>query len=415
MNGWLTATTGIKRAALRVAGARRWQLGVATDVLSSVGNFTVTIAIARTSGLGSLGMFAVAFSIYVLVTGTTRATVSETVISAPGWRSNFQEAGRRIVMLAGLSAGVTVLVGVITRSPYVVVVGLALPGLAIYDHVKIMSMSVWRPAIALRQEGVWTAVSALALLSSFVKPLEPTVTFAVWAGVGACLGFYNAWRHGIHVLPGWKVSDSAQSSRTSAGFGFDYLASSGVAQLVPSALAVVSGPSVVGALRGAGSMLSPITALTSPARSLIIPRMLADSDQSASTRIRRGVATTGLLASLVLSLGLVVLVLPDRAGRLLLGSNWEFAEPLLPALLCELLFAIASIVPMVGHRVAQAARRTLTIHLGVAPIRLAVVIAASVAGGAAGAAWALAGISMTLCGLWWISFVLIAQRHAERP
>jgi hypothetical protein len=160
-------------------------------------------------------------------------------------------------------------------------------------------------------------------------------------------------------------------------------------------------------------MLSPITALISPARSLIIPKMLTDSGLSPATHIRRGVATTGMLVVLVMTLGVGILLLPDGAGRLLLGSNWDFAEPLLPALLCELVFAVAATAPMVGHRVAQAARRTLSIHLSIAPFRLAVVIAASIVGGASGAAWALAGVSMTLCGVWWLSFVLIVQKNAE--
>jgi O-antigen/teichoic acid export membrane protein len=411
-NSFGSVSNGLKQTALRGIAARRWHLGVTTDVLSSIGNFTATIAVARTAELSGLGMFAVAFSIYVLVTGTTAATVTDTVISNPGWQANFQPAGRRITMIAGTAGLLTVAVGLAIASPYLMIVGWALPGLAIYDHVKVISMSVWRPRIAVQQEATWASISLLALATTFVTDLQPTVTFAVWAGTGAALGLLNGWRLGIHLRPGWSAL--ALNSRSSAGFGLDYLAGHGVAQLIPSTLAVVSGPSVVGALRGAGSMLSPIVALTNPVRSLIIPRMVKDSKRSAASYIQRGVSTTALLTVLVMALGSVLLMLPDAVGRLLLGSNWVHAEPLLPPLLCELVFIVASIVPMAGHRVAQAARRTLSIHVGSTPIRLAVVVGASALGGAIGVAWAMAGISMSFSALWWYSFIRLARR-AEEP
>ena len=374
----------------------------------------LAIMIARNAGLNELGEFGVAFSVYALVTGLTRSAVAESVLTLRSWKSVFERSGRDVSSIATAAGLLVVCVGVVLDLRYLVALGFALPGLALYDYLKVIDMAVGRPKFAMAQECLWILSVVLLIGLANVISVSPFMVFVGWSVAGAAVGIAHALVAGVGVRPGWGANRS--EARIAAGFGTDYLVSSGMAQLTPSILAIVVGNAVVGSLRGAATLLGPIALVAATARSLLIPYLVAAQHLDAQAQMRRAGRTTWLLVAAVFPFTIAVAVIPDGVGRMLLGSNWAFAEPLMPALAIELLFAMAGSVPFAGHRASRASGRTLRIRLGLAPVRLGGVVVASIHFGAEGAAYSMAGIAIIGFVIWWISYAnLVVRQEGGQP
>lgn len=393
----------------RVAGAKRARIALLTNAISSVTNFALAITIARSASLSELGAFGVAFSIYALLTGMTRSAVAESILSLREWRPTFLQSGHNVTLVASAAGLAVVSIGAVLDLRYMVAVGLALPGLALYDHLSVINMAVGRPRHALLQE-FFRAFSVLLLVgSSTIWSLAPFALFVGWCSIGAAIGVALALITGAGVWPRW-TNDRAET-RVAAGFGIDYIVSSGLAQLTPSVLAVAVGNGVVGSLRGAATLLGPVALIASTARSLLIPYLAAAHHLDRELQLRRAGLTTAMLVGSVLPFAVAAVLIPDPLGATLLGSNWAFAKPLMPALILELLFALGGSVPFAGHRAGRASGRTLRIRLALAPIRLGGVLVGSIWFGAEGAAYAMAILAAISFATWWISYTRLVTRQ----
>ena len=399
----------ILRALANIGGAQRAPVALVTNALSSFGNFALAIVIARNSSLSELGEFGVAFSVFALLTGLTRSVVAESVMSLPNWQPTFLRSGHDVTLIAAASGAVLVAFSAAFHLQYLLAVGLFLPGLALYDHLGVVNMAVGRPLVAMFQECART-ISVLGLVgASTIVPIAPFVLFAGWCVISATIGFVHAGIVGAGVRPRWTAGRA--ESGIAAGFGIDYAVSSGVAQLSPSVLAVAVGNGVVGSLRGAATLLGPVALVASTARSLLIPYLAAAHHLHRDIQIRRAARTTVMLVVGVLPFAFGVVLMPDSLGSSLLGPNWVFAKPLMPALALELLFALAGSVPFAGHRAGRASGRTLRIRLALAPFRLGGVVMGGIWFGAEGAAYAMAIVAALSFVIWWVSYSnLVAQR-----
>ena len=393
----------------RAAGARRAQLALSTNGVSSVGNFALAVAIARNASLTELGEFGVAFSIYALLTGLTRSAVAESVLSLPARQPAFRQATSQVLFIAILGGLATACLGAVLGLRYLIAVGLALPGLALYDYLKVVNLGVRSPGHAMAQECIWTSSVLIFIGSSTLVSISPLALFTGWSVIGAVIGLAHAFLVGASVTPRWKADRT--ETCTAAGFGTDYLISSGMAQLTPSVLALVVGNGVVGSLRGAATLLGPVALVASTARTLLIPYLAAAHHLDREIQLRRARRTTVMLVAGILPFAVAVTILPDGLGRVLLGSNWEFAEPLMPPLALELLFAMAGSVPFAGHRAGRASGRTLRIRAGLAPIRLGGVVAGSIYFGAEGAAYSMALLAILSFAIWWVSYTNLVSKQ----
>lgn len=394
----------------RLLGARRAWLAILTNGMSSLGNLALFIAVARSTDLSELGRFSVAFALYAVSAGVVRAAVAESVLTHAEWRSQTREASSRVVALSSAAALPITVAGALLGSSYLILVGLLLPGLVLFDHLKTIDLAVGSGRRALLRETVWTVTQVGALVATGLSEVSAVLVFALWAIVGAVIGLGQAHRSRLPLRPRWQLGRS--DSRTAAFFGADYLAGSGVAQATPPILAVAAGTEVVGALRGAGTLIGPVGLIASSARSLLIPFILRSSVQPPAMQRRIALGASATLVAVVAPIGLAIAMLPDHIGELALGPNWAYAAPLLAPLAVELCFAVAATVPFAGHRVARAGRRTLVIRAGAAPVRIAGVLGGAELGGAYGAAVALAILAALTCAVWWASYLtLISEKR----
>lgn len=417
--GTVTRHTGWKifvRSLVRrgVTGGRA-PIAVIVSAMSSLGNLLLSITVARSGALGELGQFALAFSVYVLVTGLARATVTESVLgqAQPQDRHLFRQSAQRVSLVAVLAAILVVAVGLSSGSGYLWTIGLALPGLVLYDYLKVFGLGVTDPKRVLAHEVIWTVASGIGAALGLAGVASALTVFMVWAGSGALVGYAGAALLRCTLLPGWPVGRA--ETRNGLAFGLHFLVGSGTAQLATAILAGVAGTAVVGALGGARTALGPITLLIGASSSLLIPYLARTRHAGAGVRLRSAAAITGAITLFVGPLAVALPALPDVVGRALLGANWEFARPLLPALAFESVFMVAAMVAFAGHRIEQAATRTLVLGATLGPIRIVAVVGAGHLFGAPGAAWAMAALALCSAGGWWWSYLALlrGQRQDE--
>ncbi|MER7416144.1 hypothetical protein ABT346_05045 [Micromonospora peucetia] len=394
--------TAFGRAAIR--GRAPW--AVTAGALSSVGNLLLSLTVARTESIDGLGRFALAFSLYVLATGLSRATVVEAVLADPD-PASVPAAAERTVTL-GLGCAVLILAGgFATGSAYLVVTAVALPGLMLHDHVKTVGLGLGMPRPACLREALWTASSGVGVLLGLLGVIGPVAVFAVWAGTGALLGWAAAATYRYRITPGWRL-DRAES-RAAASFGMQFLFTTGSAQLAVAALGASAGMAVVGAVSLGRTALGPATLLVGTASSLIIPYLAGTRAAPGPVRLRAAVRACVLLSGAVLPPAVLVLLLPAGLGAAVFGSNWRHAAPLMPLLALEVLLSGLALVGFAGHRVHGAGFRALLLGGVLGVIRVPVVVAGGLLLGAAGAAVALLLMALLSAVVWGISYAALVR------
>ncbi|TDB77800.1 hypothetical protein [Micromonospora sp. KC723] len=393
------------RMAVRAPFTGRACWAVLATALSSAGNLLLSLTVARLAPIDDLGRFALAFSLYVLATGLCRAVVTDGVLAGAADAS----AAPARVLVVGLGGAVPVLVaGIVGGSGYLVLTGLALPGLLLHDHARIVGVGRGRPGASCWREALWTGASALAAGLGLAGVLGPTTVFALWAGTGALLGHVTVLLSGHAARPRWRLDRA--DTRASLGYGAQFLVTAGSAQLALTAVAVVVGMAVVGALGAGRTLLGPAALLVGSATTLVIPRLAGLREAGAPVRRRGAVRVAVVLLAVTAPASLAVLLLPDAVGLAVLGDNWRHARPLLALLALETVAAGAAMVAFAGHRVQGAARRTLLIGSSLGVLRIPLVTTGAVWRGATGAAVALAVMALLSVLAWWGSYLHLLGR-----
>lgn len=399
----------LKSLSIRAVRSGRSRSALLIDLLSSLGNFALSIAIARNASISELGQFALAFAVYALNTGLIRSAIAEPLSAKMLDASDFRRSAGRPSLMGILFGMVSIAVGVAVNNPYLVIAGWSMHGCSLYDYIKLLNQATLNAKVATLQEASWLVLSIGSGILTLTGILTPLGGFACWIGSSAFLGYAFATFLKTEIRPSWACS--LVPSRTSFAFGLDFLLGSGTAQISMTVLAGTAGNVVVGAIRGAGTLFGPVTIIVNSARLLLIPVISRHRATKSSDLMRMSVLVSILLVSASLALAGMVCLLPASVGGLLLGDNWRFAAPLLPCLALELVFAAASTVPFAGHRSHDRGKRTLLLRGVMAPIRLLSVIGFGVGFGALGAVTAMACVSALGTAVWWFSYANLVSRE----
>ncbi|MDQ7908214.1 hypothetical protein RB614_27180 [Phytohabitans sp. ZYX-F-186] len=404
------ALAGRSRAR-RAPGHRRGGAALLVAALSSTGNVSVSLAVAHTGSIAEVGHFVLAFSAYVLATGCVRAAVTDGVLAEPGaGPGERRDAAGRVVLLGLLAGAGIAAAGLVTGSPYLALLGLALPGLALYEHVKVVSLGTGRPRRALRQEALWTVAALAGVAAGTVLRSGPVAPFAVWCAAGAAIGVASAVTAGLAPWPGWRLPRPA--TLQAAGFAGQHLITFGSAQVALAALAVTAGAAVVGAIGAARVLLGPAALLINAVGMLIVARLGAQSGRSPARRLRGARRVALLAAGPAALVALGCALVPDRVGRLVLGGSWSAARPLVPVLALEAVAGLLAAVAYAGHRVERRAGRALALGATLGAVRVAGLAAAGVWWDALGVAACMAGLAGLTVLAWWGSYTRLLRPAA---
>lgn len=396
----------------KLATNRRARWAVGSNALISVTSLLLAVSIARRATIAEFGDFALAMSVFILASGLIRSAVTETTLAIAPTKENNQAGFQRSVLVSlGLSA-LLVFLGLLVSSSYFVVLGVSFSGLASLDYVRTVNAALYNSMASLYQGIVWSIFGiSISILSLFVA-IPPLAIFACWAISGSLVGYASSLIERYPQRPRWNHNTLA--TRAAAFFSLDYLAGSGGSILSTTLLGATAGSAVVGALRGAATVLGPLGILSTTARSLTIPYLSRARSVSSSHEFRTAINTALVLLCTLGPIAAIICFLPEALGTQLLGPTWIPASILLPALAIESILALVSNIPAAGHRARLAGGRALTLRLSVGIPRPLVVIGSAALFGASGAAWSMAGIAALNTIVWWASYWNLTRKvHVE--
>ncbi len=320
------------------ASARR-SVAVFTDQgLSSASNFLLVILVARSLSTRDFGTFAIAFSCLTLGLGLARANLGVPLsIDLPKEheaRVVDDAIGRAVTvaLLTGaliglLVAGIALLFasGAGLRTP-LLVLAVSSPFLVTQDLARYVAVAQGVPRRAVVSDLVWVLVGVTVLVASEIGGHQsPTLAAGGWVA-GGLLGLAMlrsclrppVWRGTVR----WFVEDRRRHHLT-----VDALTSAVAPLVVVSLVAAIVSPAVVGSLRGASTLMSPINvAIAAISLGAVAEIRRRPWDRA----VRFMLALSAGLAACAVVWGLVVWVMPDSVGRFLLGDTWTSARAVLP-------------------------------------------------------------------------------------
>lgn len=389
------------------ARGRRSLFAIIGNGAVSVASLALSVAVARATTSSEFGAFALALLVYVFASGIARAAFTDTALAQPSDPETLERSFRRACLSSLAGASGVLIWGLLTANVHLLIVAIALHGLMTLDFVRTVDSAVGSETRALVLSAAWTTATLATSIASFFVPVGPTVLLAIWAAAGALCGYFALIVRRLPWRPGWPRN----TTETAAArvFALDYIVGSGGSVLTTTLLGVAVQPMVIGAIRGAGTLVGPANLIASTARSLIIP-VLARAKPSAEFGAAARVSLW--LAAVLTPLLFALTLLPSTWGTWLLGDTWELARVALPALALESLLAVVGGIAAAGHRAAFAGRRTLMLRLVVGIPRPVIVILCAVVWGVAGAAWSMAAIAAVNALIWWVSYAQLTRRAA---
>ncbi|KAA1421466.1 hypothetical protein F0U44_04030 [Nocardioides humilatus] len=307
------------------------------QIISSVSNFMVLIWSAHALEPIDFGRFSLAFLIYMFIQGgIVRSLVSWTVMAHP------EDADSRargvlgsavlLAFVAGLfciaCGGALLLVGSEMGTP-IVLVGALMPLLSIQDVGRYLGIAQAKPGRAVFLDTLWLVLTVAALGAIALTDNNSLLWLVLgWGGTGALAGLWVFVQQGVpraHDLSlrwlrsrwefSWRSLVAASSSAAVAMFG-------------SLAVAVVSGPLAVAAVRAALILERPSTTVQgSVAVSVGADIARQRPDNAGLIRMQRRALVIGIAVAIVMVL--IFFLIPDSFGRILLGDVWALVTPLL--------------------------------------------------------------------------------------
>ena len=203
---------------------------------------------------------------------------------------------------------------------------LVLPALMFQDHWRSTFIAFGEPRRAFAIDLTWGVLWALAFLVLIQGGAREAAVFILVWGAGALVaGLYGSrlagtWAAFRGVLA-WFATHR-QVSVPSLANTFATLGSAQVAFLLVSVLGSVTD---LGSLRGTQTLLGPLNIVGFAVLSFAVPELIRRAP-SARGLILAGVGIGGALMLVAATWGGFLLLLPDSAGRELLGETWPGAR-----------------------------------------------------------------------------------------
>lgn len=362
----------------------------------------LSILIARAGGTEELGMFGIAFAAYLLVLLIVRDAGANTVGAVLPSKRRIRATARRISLMGGLLAAPILAVGLVLNFPYLIIIAVTLHGLCLYDYSKTLSLTLDDGRMAIYQECLFFIVFMVAAGLSFLGFVDSVGLTAIWAFTGAILGYLASWFQNYKLAPAWS-GDPAEL-RTSMVFGVQSLIGSGSVHIITFLLGVVGGPALIGALRGASTLIGPANVITSSLQPLLITYFARTAPQPGAISLKAVLKSGGALTAVHMLAASSLTVIGFLFGNVILGDAWAASAPLLLIVAVDSTLVAIGAAPLAAHRSLWQTRRLAQINMLMVAIRLPMVIIGAAYSGALGASIGFLIATLISSTSWWISF-----------
>lgn len=392
--------------------------------LSSLGNASMAILVARATSPTEFGRFAFAFAVYGFAVGVTRA------IAVTPFVLRLQERNADGQSEEAAAAGLSVLFGLLTIVPIAIgaglttgsygpalaCVGLFLPALCLQEFARLALVAEGRPARAALIDGLWLALQVAAVLAwTEVGEVSATTMIVAWALPGALSAAMGA--RFLRIVPRMRsgITYLRRHLGVSKFLVAEWVTIMGGGQLVWFLIAFIGDEADIGALRGALTLLGPQMVLLFGFTTFALPEFVRRREQPAGRQQRDGLLVSAGLALTALVWGGITTMLPNDAGTALLGDTWANTQPtLLPMTLYFVGMNLAA-GPVLVIRARAETRTTFFIYAVQGLLLVGLAVAGQLIAQADGAAWGYAASALLPIPLWlWAMRTAARRRGWER-
>jgi O-antigen/teichoic acid export membrane protein len=325
-------------AAASYTGRSRMLWTFADQALSSLTNFALAIVVARSVSKDDFGAFALALLTFGFVVGLVRSFVGEPFVVRFS-AANEAERRRGTSHASGAALALGVLASLICLVVAVVVRGdagatfaalaISLPGLMLQDTWRHMFFAAGRPAAAAINDLVWAVLqfTLLGLLLAGGSESIFLITLA-WGFSALAAAFVGYLQTGIAPSPLATFSWLRETKDISVQLGLSFTLNMGAINFVSYAIGGIVGLAAVGAMRAAQTVLGPLNLLFAGFGAFILP-MLSKAAARGDRLMRTALLGSAALGSVTGVWVAILVLLPDRAGRAILGDSWAGADRLM--------------------------------------------------------------------------------------
>lgn len=414
------ATTRADRQTAKQAMIGRLSWGLADQAASSMTNFAVGLYVARSLGLTAFGVFSLAWLTYGVVLNVARGLATDPLVvrfsGVPdtSWRAAAARSSGAALGVGAALGAVCLLIGLGLGGrvgPAFACLGVVLPALLLQDAWRFAFFAAGTGRKAFVNDLVWgVALVPAMVLAARVGSVAAFVL--AWGASAAVAAVYGCLQSGILPrltgAPGWL--------REQRDLGYRYLAEnvslSGASQLRAYGLGAIVGVGAVGAVRGAELLLGPFLAVLMGLSLVTVAEAARVLRRAPHGLARFCLLLGGGQAAAALLWGAALLLVPDRAGELVLGGVWHSASELIVPATLGVAGAGLGTGAAAGLRALAAARRSLRCQLFASACYVGGGLGGAVVAGTVGSAWGVAAATVCASAVWWLQLrSALRERH----
>lgn len=382
---------------------------VLSNGATSLVSLMITILVGRQDGPSQLGIFGVAFAAILITQLFVQEIGLNRALSNPADPAERQVAYSRSLTVALLVGGIMLIGGLIMVNPLVIATGVALPGYIAFTFLRLLTMTEGQMSRGFLADGL--LVSAVAMVSAYcvINDISALPVVITWAAVLPVSTAFLQKRLGLKAKVRWTSNSQHYSGMS---FGIQNLFGSGSAHLSTFVLASLFGPVLVGAIRGAATLLGPVNLVTTSITTITIRQLAAAGPQHRRKTMltwfgsATGIAVVGALCTWLFAV---------YFGELILGQSWEVVQPLVPWIALDTVLVAVIVAAQAAHRVDQRDRAAWKVNILSGITRVVVLPIGGVLAGAMGVAIATALVTLITATAWWISYLTYRRTVLVHP
>lgn len=407
----------------RPPGARNAVLcSVADQGVAALTNIAVLVVAARQSTAASFAVFAVVYTVFTVLLGLSSAYVGQALVLERGESRAVRTACRSAVAFTASASAVLGVSGAVVLWPFaaggrqplatgVLALSLVLPVVLTQDALRYAFSALRLPQRALVADLLRFAV-AVPLLALQPHAASPARLIVVWG-----LSALPALSAGLLLLAPRVRHASTEPRRylrpghLGRRFAVEFSVGNAGTQLAVIGLGLLATPLAVGALRGATTLFGPLNVLFNAATGFGPPLL---NRLGGAARKARTAAVVGCVLGVAAGAWATLLaLLPDGAGRMLLGDTWVASATLLPATGSQYAVMALGTCALLALRVLRP-RATLPLQVVFSSLSVGCLLGGFALGGVLGAAWGLFAGSAAKAAAGWLRTAAVV-RTAEAP
>ncbi len=393
--------------AFRLSPRAYW--AVIDQGISGVSNLAFVLVVARNVSVQTFGEFAIAYLLYALLLGASRAIGGDILLlrakEAPA------EVSVDCRRLLGLALGLALLAAALAApvglalggalGASLVALAVVLPIVLTQDALRYCFFALGMPSRAAFNDLMWFLVQGVVMTALLLTDGVTAVTAIVGWGLGAAVASIFGMRQ-AGLLPArrnvwsWISEDRARVG----GFFGDFGLMIGAGYFAIYLVALIESVRAVAGVRGAMILFGPLDSLFAGVRIFTLPA-LADAAHAGRRALLGRAGVVGVAsAAITAAWAVVILSLPRSVGTALLGPTWDVARPLCAAIAVASAARYVTLPAEAGLRALNDPRRIVLLRATVTTAVLAAVAVGTVEAGARGAVAGLAGAHCIGVALW---------------